>query len=237
MKKVNRFRICSLVLMGIFLMNACNSVKEELKINPNSTNGPVTDIDGNVYHSVKIGTQIWMDQNLNTTRYRNGDLIPNVTDLKTWQNLKTGAYCDYKNLEVMSVMYGRLYNWYAANDSRNIAPIGWHVATVADWITLETYLGLTTSVNKIKETGNSHWINPQTNATNETGFTALPGGGLVSLSGFYSIGLFCGWWPSTDEYNSYDYARSRFIDNTTISIGYSNEDKHDGLSVRCVKDN
>ena len=101
----------------------------------------VTDIDGNVYRTVKIGTQVWMAEKLKTTRYRNGDPIPNVTDNPQWISLKTGALCWYKNDEANKATYGSLYNWFAVADSRNIAPVGWHVPSDEEWTTLTTCLG------------------------------------------------------------------------------------------------
>jgi uncharacterized protein (TIGR02145 family) len=139
----------------------------------------VTDIDGNIYHTVTIGTQVWMVENLKTTKYRNGDPIPNVTG-NAWAALTTGAYCWYNNdAATYKATYGALYNWYAVADSRNIAPTGWHVPTDAEWTTLTTFLGgESVAGGKLKETGTNHWTSPNTGATNETGFTALPGGGL-----------------------------------------------------------
>lgn len=149
---------------------------------------PVIDIDGNVYQIVTIGTQVWMAENLKVTHYRNGDVIPNVTDGPTWAGLTTGAYCEYDNNVASVATYGRLYNWYAAVDTRNIAPDGWHVPSDEEWKQLETYLGMSQAEadaiglrgsdegGMLKETGTSHWDSPNTGATNESGFTALPGG-------------------------------------------------------------
>ena len=150
--------------------------------------GTVTDIDGNTYQTVKIGDQWWMAENLKVTCYRNGDAIPNITDGTTWASLSTGAYCEYNNDINNVATYGRLYNWYAVTDSRNIAPAGWHVPSDAEWKQLEMYLGMSQSEadatgwrgtdegGKLKEVGTMHWNSPNTGATNESGFTALPGG-------------------------------------------------------------
>lgn len=138
----------------------------------------VTDYDGNVYQTVLIGDQCWMMENLKVTHYRNGDPIPHVTDGVTWGNLTSGAYCNYNNDEGNVATYGRLYNWYAVDDSRNIAPAGWHVPSDAEWQTLVDYLGGdAVAGGKMKEAGTTHWASPNTGATNESGFTALPGGG------------------------------------------------------------
>jgi len=167
--------------------------------------GTVTDIDGNVYQIVKIGTQVWMAENLKTTKYRNGDPIPNVTEGGTaWAALTTGAYRWYlNNAATYKATYGALYNWYSVADSRNLAPIGWHVSTDAEWNTLTTFLD--EDGGKLKETGFSHWRGGYIVAdTNATGFTALPGGcchddGTYSLAAFYSLLSFGCWWSSTAE--------------------------------------
>ena len=123
----------------------------------------VTDIDGNVYQTVTIGTQEWMAENLKVTHYRNGDPIQLVTDDSSWSNLSTGAYCDYDNDGDNVAVYGRLYNWFAVNDSRAIAPAGWHVATAADWQTLIDILGGdAVAGGKMKEAGTAHWLAPNT---------------------------------------------------------------------------
>jgi uncharacterized protein (TIGR02145 family) len=139
--------------------------------------GIPVDIDGNEYHTVIIGGQEWMVENLRVTPYRNGDPIPNVSDTTSWRALTTGAYCSYDNDPSCSAMYGNLYNWYAVNDFRQIAPEGWHVPTYEEWIVLETHLGGDTIAGgKLKESGTEHWRAPNVGGTNESGFSALPGG-------------------------------------------------------------
>ena len=129
----------------------------------------VTDIDGNLYHTVKIGTQIWMVENLKTTKYRNGDPIANVTG-DQWDKTISGAYCSYDNSAANVTTYGLLYNWYAVNDPRKIAPEGWHVATYQDWETLAA------SGQELKESGTVHWISPNNCGPTDSGFKGLPGG-------------------------------------------------------------
>lgn len=205
----------------------------------------VTDIDGNVYHTVTIGTQVWMVENLKTTKYRDGTSIPNVTDNTEWINLTTGAYCDYNNTPSNSSTYGRLYNWYAATNARNIAPTGWHVPTHADWSTLTTYLGgESVAGGKLKEIGTTHWQSPNTGATNEAGFTALPGGyrhgnkefgGFVGDGGgFYEIGLLGLWWSATEIGATDAWYRVMFYDGS--NVGKDDFVKEVGFSVRCVRD-
>lgn len=200
----------------------------------NVTEITVTDIDGNVYHTVTIGTQVWMVENLKTTKYRDGTSIPNVTDNAAWDNLTTGAYCDYNNTPSNSATYGRLYNWYAATDAHNIAPTGWHVPTDAEWSTLTTYLGgESVAGGKLKEIGTTHWAGPNTGATNETGFTALPSG--YRDGSFYYVGI-SGWWWSATESIVATHAYLRFMSYYYSDVDGYGISKERGLSIRCVRD-
>jgi uncharacterized protein (TIGR02145 family) len=197
--------------------------------------GSVTDIDGNVYHTVAIGAQVWMVENLKTTRYRNGDPIPNITDDTQWSNLLTGAYCDYNNDPNNSTIYGKLYNFYVVTDNRNVAPDGWHVSTDAEWSTLLTYLGgRSDDALKLKETGTTHWMSPNT-GTNITGFNALPGGSRNQGKGW--VGR---WWTSTklDDGNNagrYWYIMGYYLRYINL-IGNDGAGASSGFSVRCVRD-
>ena len=193
-----------------------------------------TDADNNNYAVVQIGTQIWMAENLKTTKYRNGDPILNVTDGTAWSNLTTGAYCDYNNTPGNSVTYGKLYNFYTLADSRNVCPSGWHLATDAKWTTLITYLGgASVAGGKLKETCSTYWQSPNV-ATNETGFTAFPGGSRNSSGTFNSIGNNGSWWSST-EYDSFN-ARFRYMYSYLSDVYSYYNGKSWGLSVRCVRD-
>jgi uncharacterized protein (TIGR02145 family) len=193
--------------------------------------GTVQDIDGNVYHTDTIGIQVWMVENLKTTRYRNGESIP--TDNTAWET--SGAYSNYNDNISNGVTYGRMYNWNAVNDKRGLAPAGWHVATDSEWIALVNYLeGLNVAGGKLKEAGTTHWLSPNTGATNETGFTALPGGFCGGYGVFSELGTYGMWWTSTEVQNNYAYYRTIFCDGSYISSSYIL--KRFGLSVRCVKD-
>jgi uncharacterized protein (TIGR02145 family) len=196
----------------------------------------VVDIDGNVYQTITIGTQVWMAENLKVTRYRNGDSIPNVTDATAWSNLSTGAYCNYNNDVNNVAVYGRLYNWYAVDTSLNIAPAGWHVPTDAEWDTLVSYLGgYTVAGGKMKETDTTHWPSPNTGATNESGFTALPGGYRYGDGSYSIMGHNANFWSSTEYYTMYyAWARSLSYDNSGVYRYY--DDLRHGVSVRCVRD-
>jgi uncharacterized protein (TIGR02145 family) len=206
--------------------------------NPGVTYGTVTDIDGNIYKTATIGTQTWMAENLFTTRYRNGDTIPVVTNNTIWKNLKSDACCTYENtvnLDDIATM-GRLYNWFAVISSRNLAPVGWHVATDADWATLTIFLGgETVAGGKIKETGTSHWKSPNTGATNSSGFTALPSGRREYTDGSFINNGYDGFWWTNSAYNP-DYSWYRDLHYTFASINRANFHKQYGFSVRCVKD-
>ncbi len=195
-------------------------------------NSTVTDIDGNVYKTVQIEDQIWMAENLKVTHYRNGDAIPNFTDAAIeW--VIPGAYCNYDKDANNATTYGRLYNWYAVNDSRNIAPEGWHVPSDAEWKTLLNYLGGDdVAGGKMKETGTAHWNSPNTGATNESGFSALPGGAHDYNSYYESMGTNAGFWSST-EYDSGN-AWYQVLSHNYSEVHRSDYDKRNGFSVRCV---
>ena len=195
----------------------------------------VTDYDGNVYHTITIGTQVWMVENLKTTHYNNGTVIPIVTDTTTWKNLSTGAYCWYSNdLTTYKNIYGALYNWYAVNTG-NLAPTGWHVPTDADWSTLTSYLGgVSVAGGKLKEAGTTHWLSPNTGATNETGFTALPGGYRnLNPTLYYDMGYAATWWSSTEGNSNSTWCRDMSYNDANLVSG--NYYKNYGFSVRCVK--
>jgi len=200
--------------------------------NPDLTYNSVSDINGNVYKTIQIGTQIWMAESLRSTKYRNGDNIPCVVNATEWFNLTSGAYTQ----EFMpSVIYGRLYNYYAIADSRNLCPTGWHMPTDDEWTTLSDYLGgLDDAGGKLKEAGRTHWTNMNVGATNETGFTAL-GQGIREASGGNTskcaIGIF---WSSTEK--DANYVWTRYTYDYMSRLGRYSYGKKAGLSVRCVKD-
>jgi uncharacterized protein (TIGR02145 family) len=194
----------------------------------------VSDIDGNVYDTVIIGTQIWMKENLKVTHYQNGVKIPNVTDSTIWLNTSIGSRCYYNNdSSLYADVYGALYNWYAVNDSCNICPLSFRVPNNNDWTILKNYLGGTNFVGgKLKEKATIHWHSPNVGATDSVGFTALPGGIRGYL--YMEIGYFGQWWSST-EYNTLS-AWFRAIKNNSDILFPVNGGKGSGFSVRCVKD-
>jgi len=196
----------------------------------------VTDIDGNVYHAVIIGTQTWMVENLKTTKYRNGDIIQNLPSTSDWSYATTGAWCEYNNLSANGTKYGKLYNWYAVSDTRILAPVGWHVASDSEWTVLTNFLGGTdVAGGKLKEAGTTNWVNQNVGATNETKFTALPGGSRSYTDGtFFDIGRGSYWWTSTILDYTYTWVRS--MGSFSQGIGRTGSPKPNGLYVRCVKD-
>jgi uncharacterized protein (TIGR02145 family) len=149
--------------------------------------------------SVIIGTQTWMLRNLDVITYRNGDSIPQVTDPTQWSGLTTGAWCWYNNDSANGAVYGKLYNWYAVNDSRGLAPAGYHIPTASEWQTLTNALGgLSLAGGDLKEAGTTHWSDPNTGATNNSGFTGLPGGNRGAFNGTFSnINNIGYWWTSS----------------------------------------
>ncbi len=195
--------------------------------------GTMTDLDGNVYKTVTIGTQTWMAENLRTTQYNDGTAIPNVTDEDEWSNLTTGAYCNYNNtVDVDTIAtFGRLYNWHAVNTAK-LAPTGWHVPTDTEWLTLGNSLGENPGL-KLKEPGTTHWPSSDTNATNESGFTALPGGCRWKDGTFHSIGSYGNYLSSTNTYPTENQISSWSIINYLAQCPCS---QTSGCSVRCVKD-
>jgi len=196
----------------------------------------VTDIDGNLYDTVSIGTQVWLKENLKVTHYSNGDAIEDAASNATWLNLLTGAYCNYNNNASFAPGYGRLYNWFAVNDSRGICPAGWHPATDAEWSVLTDLLGgEAVAGGKLKETGTIHWSIPNEGATNEVGFTALGGGYRSNTAAFLGFGSIGSWWCSTESSTTEAWARGIFNDAVTVDRGGYYE-KIMGFSVRCVMD-
>lgn len=202
------------------------------------TYGTLTDVEGNLYKTITIGTQVWMAENLRVTKFRNNDPIAHITSAAEWKNLSTPGYCFYENTESIEkqVTNGGLYNWFAVSDSRSIAPEGWHVATDADWKTLTTFLGgESIAGGKLKESGITHWRNPNQAATNSSGFTALPAGRREYTDGsFINSGFNTFWWTSS-AYNP-DYSWYRQVNYDGAYVNPANFHKQYGFAVRCVKD-
>ena len=183
--------------------------------------------------TIVIGTQQWMKENLDVLTYRNGDVITQITNTTDWGNAIAGAWCYYENISSNGAIYGKLYNWYAVNDPRGLAPQGWHVPTDAEWTTLSTLLGGDASAGgKMKTT--DRWNSPNTSATNESGFAGLPGGNRNNVGSFGIVGFYGYWWSATELNSTNAWGRYLSYDNGFLLR--NNANKVYGFSVRCLRD-
>jgi uncharacterized protein (TIGR02145 family) len=195
--------------------------------------GIIADQDGNSYKTVRIGSQTWMAENLRTTKFSDGTPIPLVTDKSAWIILSTPACCWYKNDSTNKNLYGVLYNGYAVNTNK-LCPVGWHISTDTDWTALITDLGgEKVAGGKLKESGTTHWYEPNKYATNESGFTALPGGTRYTNGLFFTIRGIGYWWTFTGPDLLNGWYRSMSSVDGAVSRNYI--DSTNGFSVRCVK--
>ena len=222
--------------------NQLSFTTSQIPVNP----GTVTDASNNTYPTVTIGTQVWMAENLRTTKYRDGSNIPVVTDNTQWANNFNNSttlpmMCWYNNDQVTYTTnkFGALYNWYAinpaTNGNKNVCPTGWHVPTDAEWTTLTTFLGGESVAGvKMKSTGTQYWISPNTGTTNSSGWSGLPGGYRGLNGPFYLVGSNGYWWSSTE--NNTDDAWLRALNYTFGGVYRNDNDKTYGFSVRCVRD-
>ena len=200
-----------------------------------SNPGAGVTFNGYTYTSVVLGNgQEWMAENLRTATYANGDPIPNITDNAQWSGLTTDAWCNYENSASNGALYGKLYNWFTVSDPRNVCPAGWHVPTDAEWTTLTDFLGgESVAGGKMKTT--TGWEAPNYGATNESGFSGLPGGNRdFSIGTFNTFGYFGYWWSSSEYDTSFPWARDLIYGNGIATRFYNN--KRLGFSVRCLRD-
>lgn len=244
MKTFFKYNLAILMILAISLFSCKKDKMAET----------VTDIDGNVYKTVKIGTQTWMAENLKVTHYNTGitqaDEISLIEDPIDWGKLSSSAYCWYDNNKNANEKYGALYNWYAASNP-NIAPKGWHVPTDAEWTILENYLIAngynydgTKVDNKIAKSmaAKTDWntddgagtVGNDLSKNNRSGFTALPAGLRGTNSDFIGLKMFAYWWISTETGMDYGIDRGVFIDEN--SLWKNGDPKYGGLSIRCIKD-
>jgi len=185
--------------------------------------------------TIQIGTQKWMSKNLDVAFYRNGDPIPQVTEPAAWAALTTGAWCYYNNDPIQGAKYGKIYNWYAVNDPRGLAPQGWHIPSDAEWTTLGNTLGGNSIAGgKMKEAGTLNWASPNFGANNSSGFAGLPGGDRPYFGKFYDVGDIGIWWSSS-EFSTYT-AWYRVLNYSGVTIGRYDDYKVSGFSVRCLRD-
>ena len=251
MKRNTGFYICNFAFIGLIFILTNSCVKAD-KMPDGSLIGSVKDIDGNVYHTIEIGTQTWMTENLKTTKYSDGSIIPVVTDNEIWNSLLTGASCDYDNIKDNNKKYGRLYNWFAVNDPRKIAPVGWHVPTDSDWAVLENFLiakqinvDSTSFENRYAKTlasatGWERSIYPgavgyELNKNNLTQFSALPAGNRYYGGTFDFVGILGIWWSSTERETGSAWHRSLHYNDGELKRSYTYV-LQEGASVRCIKD-
>jgi len=213
--------------------------------------GTLTDIDGNVYRTIKIGNQWWMAENLKVTRYRNGRVLHSVSSDSVWASLTSGACCCYADNKDNLAAFGLLYNWYAVVDSYGLAPAGWHVPTDEEWKQLEMYLGMSRSEadaegwrgsdegGSLKETGTIEagdglWDSPNEGAVNSSGFSALPGGYRFFYGMFFYLGRSAYFWSASKH--SSEHAWIRFLNYSSSGVHRTHGNFPSAFSVRCVKD-
>ena len=222
-KRIPGIRLSVLVFTGMFLALSLSCEK--------NTEKRFADIDGNVYDTVVIGTQVWMVENLKTTRLNDGTPIPLVTADTAWSKLILPGYCWYGNYEAFFKLnhYGALYNYYAVTSGK-LCPVGWHVPDIDEWYTLIIFLGYDSAGGKMKETGTLNWLSPNTGATNESGFNGLPGGFrnayYKDFQAFRSTGFF---WSS-------QAGSAMGITYLSVDVTHGSMSLANGLSVRCIKD-
>lgn len=228
MKKTTKLSVYLLFLIAtiLLLVTGCKKDKDDIT---------VTDIDGNVYNTVTIGTQVWIKSNLKVTKLNDGSNIQLVENNQTWTGLKTPGYCWYSNNEAQyKNIFGAFYNFYTVKTGK-LCPAGWHVPTDNDWTALTDYLGgLNIAGGKLKETGTSHWSSSNTGATNETGFTALPGGYRNYDGTFQGTGSVGYWWSSTESGATSAFHRQMDYNGSQVFVSWGGMEG--GYSVRCVKD-
>ncbi len=203
----------------------------------NSQAQTITDIDGNIYNTITLGTQIWTKENLKTTRFSNGESI--ATTALPINNDSTSLFQWSYNQDSLNIpVYGRLYTWYAVTDSRHVCPTGWHVPSEAEWISLAIFLGGDSIAgDKMKETGTIHWLNTSNLVTNSSGFTALPGGMRGNPTGFNGITTKGAFWSSTPwGINTFPRAYTFSLQSTSSALHQSVSVANCGFAVRCVKD-
>lgn len=233
-----KYLLVAILLIAFCLLSLFSCEKNPTENKSKIETGTVTDIDGNTYRTIKIGNQWWMAENLKVTHYRNGDVIPNVTNNSEWTSLINGAYCNYANDSSIAATYGRLYNWIAVIDNRNIAPEGWHVPQYEEWQTLVDYLGGSdVAGGKMKEAGTTHWVSPNENATNSSGFSALPGGYRNyddnGFGTFFDLRYAAYFWSSTFSMNRAWRCGIGF-DDSHVNLG--TEELRSGFSIRFIRD-
>ncbi len=236
MRMKKKQQIGTILLVTLILVIVASGCKKD------DDDSIVKDGDGNIYQTVTIGTQVWLKENLKTTKYNDGSSMHLITDKTEWRNAISEAYCWFDNDITNKESFGALYNWYAVNTGK-LCPKGWHVPTDTEWAELITFLGgKSVAGGKLKATGtieggNGLWHHPNV-ATNETGFSALPGGFRQETGSYDFNGKnWAGFWWTSNEYSSNTiHSFQMNYDESSIEYGYLGSSKNLGFSVRCLKD-
>lgn len=220
----------SILILGVLVILAISCKKEDGK-----PPDPVADIEGNTYKTVRIGNQVWMAENLKTTRYNDGTDIPLITNAIAWDNLTTPGYCWYNNDEATyKNTYGALYNGYTVSTGK-LCPTGWHVPAREEWQQLRVFLNDTiTGGGKMKEAGTTHWLTPNKGADNSSGFTALAAGIRYFEGSFSSVLYYTSFWSASEVSQEDEWYLSLYFGDARVNINHISK-KH-GFSVRCIKD-
>ncbi|UCE58322.1 MAG: fibrobacter succinogenes major paralogous domain-containing protein [Phycisphaerales bacterium] len=239
-QRYNHLTVIPFTALGILSLLATGSIRMDDAKSGDSSGPPainnVTDYDGNSCRTVRIGTQVWMAENLKVTRYRDGTAIPNVSDNDEWPQGTDGAYClDEKDPQGYKDTYGALYNFHAVSNSRGLCPQGWHVPSESECMTLINHLGgKDVAGGKIKDNSSKLWKTENTLATNESGFSGLPGGGRGRFGSIGEVGYYATWWSSTSYDASFAWHWGLYPDKPGIRSNPGH--KASGFSVRCIKD-
>ncbi len=226
-------KISVTLLLLFFLL----SVKAQIQTT--ISDSVVTDIDGNTYKTIRIGNQVWMAENLRVTHYRNGDPIlttsPDTLDYSSETEPKYQFV--YNNDKRNLKLYGRLYTWYAATDSRNICPVGWHLPTIDEFKILDEALGgKNVAIGKLKAVGTEYWLSPNSDATNESGFNGLPAGWRAAKGRYGALGKYAHWWVANKQTDEYAFRMFLSYNDACYKNHLGSSDPQNAWSVRCVKD-
>lgn len=228
-----RFKIALMFLIGLSFLGL--EAQNTITCNTNT----ITDIDGNVYRTARIGNQVWMAENLRTTHYRNGDpILTTIPDTLNYTAEATPKYqFVYNNDPKNLLIYGRLYTWYAVTDSRNICPKGWHIPSIEEYKLLDDSLGgKKYAIGKLKATGTQYWSSPNADATNMSGFNGLPGGWRAAKGKYGALGKYGHYWASNMQTQEYAFRMFLSFDESCYKNHLGASDPQNAWSVRCVKD-
>jgi uncharacterized protein (TIGR02145 family) len=229
------------VLVILIPTPACNkyewTLDHPIVFNPETQYGCVADVEGNIYKTIHVDNKWWMAQNLATTLFNDGDSIPYVVSDSEWDTIDKSAYCWSENdQDLYGEIFGGLYNWHAVA-SEKLCPEGWHVPSDSEWSSFIEFIGgMNSAGKKLREVGLTHWTSSESKATNEFGFTAIPGGYRSESGSYWDIGSYAYWWTSTEDTVLTDWAIYWHIPYGDSTIRKKIREFRNGFSVRCVKD-